>query len=278
MENGAFPFDLSLAKQPVLEISDSEESRSKKRPLTLTCTPSKKRLFLGGIPGFAETPQDVQALLGPGFANARFAALNESATSWLLLLRRWAPSSEDFDTLWAKHPSSLGKGKLFGKEVTFHRYQQSFGTDYAFSGQVAEAHPLNAEESPEVWHVLAKLRAALMQSSLKDCIYGACLVNWYDGGQHSIGAHSDDERGLVPNAPIFAVSWGSHRIFRVTPRKPDAGKKVEVEVKDGDLIVMGGSCQRTHKHAIPPCKASGRRISLTFRCFQSQQTENTSSQ
>ena len=36
-------------------------------------------------------------------------------------------------------------------------------------------------------------------------------MNWYDGGQHSIGAHSDDERGLVPNAPIFAVSWGSHR-------------------------------------------------------------------
>ncbi|CAK8998841.1 unnamed protein product [Durusdinium trenchii] len=184
MENGAFPFDLSLAKQPVLEISDSEESRSKKRPLTLTCTPSKKRLFLGGIPGFAETPQDVQALLGPGFANARFAALNESATSWLLLLRRWAPSSEDFDTLWAKHPSSLGKGKLFGKEVTFHRYQQSFGTDYAFSGQVAEAHPLNAEESPEV------------PQGLNSMLYDATYMMLY-------GTDEDSER---PGFPLFKGS------------------------------------------------------------------------
>ncbi|CAK8998838.1 unnamed protein product [Durusdinium trenchii] len=148
MENGAFPFDLSLAKQPVLEISDSEESRSKKRPLTLTCTPSKKRLFLGGIPGFAETPQDVQALLGPGFANARFAALNESATSWLLLLRRWAPSSEDFDTLWAKHPSSLGKVRLLGwrpslffmssPRLSFSGPSHSFSAFSVFRGSSSE--------------------------------------------------------------------------------------------------------------------------------------------
>ena len=36
-------------------------------------------------------------------------------------------------------------------------------------------------------------------------------MNWYDGGRHSIGYHSDDEKGLVPGAPIFAVSWGAQR-------------------------------------------------------------------
>ena len=69
---------------------------------------------------------------------------------------------------------SLLQGKLFGKEVTFKRYQQSFGADYAFSGQVAKAHPLSAEESPEVWQVLARLRAMLLASHLKDHVYGAC--------------------------------------------------------------------------------------------------------
>ena len=28
--------------------------------------------------------------------------------------------------------------------------------------------------------------------------------------------------------------------------------QVEVELEDGDLVVMGGTCQRTHKHAVPP--------------------------
>ena len=29
-------------------------------------------------------------------------------------------------------------------------------------------------------------------------------------------------------------------------------RQVEVELEDGDLVVMGGTCQRTHKHAVPP--------------------------
>ena len=42
------------------------------------------------------------------------------------------------------------------------------------------------------------------------CCWDPGLVNWYDGGQHSIGAHSDDEKGLtqglgyrIPRAPLW---------------------------------------------------------------------------
>jgi alkylated DNA repair dioxygenase AlkB len=33
----------------------------------------------------------------------------------------------------------------------------------------------------------------------------------------------------------------------------------------GDLLVMGGSCQRTWRHAIPKVASAGPRISVTFR-------------
>ena len=40
-------------------------------------------------------------------------------------------------------------------------------------------------------------------------------------------------------------------------------QQVDLEVKDGDLIVMGGTCQRTHKHAIPPsAKSCGRDLEM----------------
>lgn len=47
MENGAFPFDLSLAKQPVLEISDSEESRhrGKRRLSWAACSVASNSFF-----------------------------------------------------------------------------------------------------------------------------------------------------------------------------------------------------------------------------------------
>ena len=47
-----------------------------------------------------------------------------------------------------------------------------------------------------------------------------------------------------------------------------------VTLRNGDLVVMGGTCQRTHKHEVmqvlkrsPLEEQSGRRINLTFRWF-----------
>jgi len=43
--------------------------------------------------------------------------------------------------------------------------------------------------------------------------------------------------------PIFALSWGEARTFRISPkRQPVEGLHLEVELGDGDLLVMGGEC------------------------------------
>ena len=107
------------------------------------------------------------------------------------------------------------------------------------------------------------------------------LVNWYADGSHYIGAHSDDETQLADSAPIFSLSWGASRRFRMLPKteRPRKGEaplwetdgpreKLTLELGDGDLLVMGGTCQKTHKHDVPKTgNLVGRRVNATFRTF-----------
>mgnify|MGYP004294839989 CR=1 FL=1 len=63
--------------------------------------------------------------------------LTNDGRSWVLLARRFWPSSDDdFEQTWATHPPNKPTGTIYGKSVTFHRYQQSYGYDYKFTGQV----------------------------------------------------------------------------------------------------------------------------------------------
>ena len=75
--------------------------------------------------------------------------LTTDGRSWVLHARRfWPSNSEQFEQIWASHPPNKPTGMIYGKPVTFHRYQQSFGYDYKFTGQVSKALPLSAVPSP----------------------------------------------------------------------------------------------------------------------------------
>jgi hypothetical protein len=48
--------------------------------------------------------------------------------------------------------------------------------------------------------------------------------------------------------------------------KPTAGgRSVELTLRDGDLYVMGGTCQRTWRHGIPKVADAAPRIVIMFR-------------
>ena len=77
-------------------------------------------------------------------------------------------------------------------------------------------------------------------------------------------------RGSPTDRIATIVSVGEARVLALRPRPGGSSGPVSSTVRyplgHGDLIVMGGSCQRTWEHAIP--KASGRvgpRISIQFR-------------
>ena len=55
---------------------------------------------------------------------------------------------------------------------------------------------------------------------------------------------------------VAIVSLGSPRYFLLRPR--GGGAIIKHRLGHGDLIVMGGSCQRTWEHAVPKTNKPGR--------------------
>lgn len=91
---------------------------------------------------------------------------------------------------------------------------------------------------------------------------GFCL---YRDGSDSVAWHGDTiGRSSTEDTMVAIVSLGATRLFAMRPR--DGGVALRLPQSHGDLLVMGGSCQRTWEHAVPKtAAASGPRISIQFR-------------
>ncbi len=88
--------------------------------------------------------------------------------------------------------------------------------------------------------------------------------NLYRDGQDSVAWHGDRIARDLPHAIIAIVSLGHRRPFRLRPRQ--GGRSLGFELGRGDLMVMGGTCQRTWQHAVPKVRRPiGPRISVTYR-------------
>jgi len=92
---------------------------------------------------------------------------------------------------------------------------------------------------------------------------GLCL---YRDGRDSVAWHGDTiGRGSTEDTMVAIISIGTPRALLLRPRG-GGGPTLRHEVGHGDLIVMGGSCQRTWEHAVPKsARATGPRISIQFR-------------
>ena len=98
--------------------------------------------------------------------------------------------------------------------------------------------------------------------------YGVLLanvgLNYYRDGRDSVAWHGDRVARDRDEALIAIVSVGGSRPFRLRPAT--GGSSREWHLGGGDLLVMGGSCQRTWRHAVPKVAAGAPpRISITFR-------------
>ncbi|WP_049573818.1 alpha-ketoglutarate-dependent dioxygenase AlkB [Nonomuraea sp. SBT364] len=91
---------------------------------------------------------------------------------------------------------------------------------------------------------------------------GLCF---YRDGRDSVAWHGDTiGRGATEDTMVAIVSVGSPRPLLLRPR--GGGPSIRHDLGHGDLVVMGGSCQRTWEHAIPKtARATGPRISVQFR-------------
>ena len=91
---------------------------------------------------------------------------------------------------------------------------------------------------------------------------GMCL---YRDGRDSVAWHGDRiGRAKDLDTMVAILSVGSARTLKLRPR--GGGESIGFSLGHGDLVVMGGSCQRTLDHAIPKTSEPvGPRISIQFR-------------
>ncbi len=92
---------------------------------------------------------------------------------------------------------------------------------------------------------------------------GLCL---YRDGRDSVAWHGDRfGRSTSEDTMVAILSVGSPRPLALRPRD-GGGTALRLPLGHGDLVVMGGSCQRTWDHAIPKTtKNVGPRVSIQFR-------------
>lgn len=125
---------------------------------------------------------------------------------------------------------------------------------YAYSG--VDHEPLPWTE--ELLHVRNDMQ------NLSGHVFNSVMLNLYRNGRDSMGCHADNETELGHNPVIASVSLGETRLIRFRHNK--SRKKFELELKDGDVLIMGGEIQHHWRHELPKtAKEKSARINLTFR-------------
>ncbi|MER5383550.1 alpha-ketoglutarate-dependent dioxygenase AlkB [Streptomyces sp. NPDC002688] len=179
----------------------------------------------------------------------RRTALGDGA--WIDLLPGWLSGADElFARLAAEVPWRAERRQMYEQVVDVPRLLAYYRSDDPLP------HP-----------VLAEARDALSAhyaDELGEPFTTAGLC-YYRDGRDSVAWHGDRiGRGAREDTMVAIVSVGAPRDLVLRPRR--GGDSVRRPLGHGDLIVMGGSCQRTWEHAIPKtARASGPRISVQFR-------------
>lgn len=121
---------------------------------------------------------------------------------------------------------------------------------------------------PDALSVLADARQQLSRRYARP--FDTIGFNLYRDGRDSVTWHSDSERYVHEDPVVAIVSVGAPRAFHMRPRTGIAGEHQQFLVGQGDLLVMGGSCQHDWEHAVPKvAHAAGPRLSIMFRHHRS---------
>jgi alkylated DNA repair dioxygenase AlkB len=177
------------------------------------------------------------------------------AGAWIDLLPGWLTGADAlFERLATQVPWHAERRKMYDRVVDVPRLLAFYDEDDRLPDPLlAEAREmLSSHYASELGEHFATL--------------GLCF---YRDGRDSVAWHGDTiGRGKSEDTMVAILSVGEPRALLLRPR-PGAGMSgttVRQQLGHGDLIVMGGSCQRTWEHAIPKtARPVGPRISIQFR-------------
>ena len=86
---------------------------------------------------------------------------------------------------------------------------------------------------------------------------------WNEWLRYGIGPAPDPSEPWRPQWLLLPWLGLAGVAFALRPR--GGGRAHHVVLHSGDLLVMGGRCQKTHLHSVPKENLSGGRISVIFR-------------
>ena len=171
--------------------------------------------------------------------------------AWVDHLPAWVVGSDEvLDRLLGAVPWRAERREMYDRVVDVPRLLAS----YAEPGQLP--HPvLRSAHGALSAHYAAELGEPFAGT-------GLCL---YRDGRDSVAWHGDTlGRGATTDTIVAIVSFGSARALLLRPRA--GGRRLRYALGHGDLLVMGGSCQRTWEHAVPKSAGvAGPRVSVQFR-------------
>lgn len=187
--------------------------------------------------------------VGPLDSRLRRIVLSRGA--WLDVLPGWVRGSDElFERLATGVPWHAERRHMYERDVDVPRLLAWYGPD---------------DELPD--DVLTAARGALTEHYADELgepfvTGGLCL---YRDGRDSVAWHGDTiGRSRSEDTMVAILSLGTPRALMLRPR--GGGETRRYTLGHGDLLVMGGSCQRTWEHAVPKtARAVGPRISVQFR-------------
>lgn len=194
--------------------------------------------------------------IDPGFAALERIELGQGA--WLDVQQHWLRGHQTlFDVLYA--------------ETDWHSHTRDM-----YDRHVAVPRLTGVPAGGRAMSVIERMSEALSRR------YGRALghvsLACYRDGRDSVAPHGDTLGVEVDDAIVAIVSVGAPRRFSMRRVEPDTGggndprgrfwisrDSLALRPGQGDLLVMGGTCQRTWLHGVPKAARAEPRISIMFR-------------
>ncbi|MCW2866377.1 MAG: repair protein [Marmoricola sp.] len=191
------------------------------------------------------------AVTGVGPLAGRVRRTELSHGAWVDLLPGWFEGADEvFASLVDLVPWRAERRPMYDGVVDVPRLLHTYG--------IGEQLPL-----PELTEAREALSAYYAPELGEPFVTAGCC--FYRDGRDSVAWHGDNVgRGRSTDTMVAIVSFGSPRKLQLRPRGGTLA--MTQSLGHGDLVVMGGSCQRTWEHAVPKTsRPVGPRISVQFR-------------
>jgi alkylated DNA repair dioxygenase AlkB len=188
-------------------------------------------LFPGEAPGCDPTLRDLRRTdLGAG--------------AWIDHLPGWVTGHEAvLEALWTTMRWQAQRRQMYDRTVDVPRLVATWPDD-------GSGHPLLSEMHATLSAYYARPLPRVSLAAYRD-------------GRDSVAFHGDRLGPARDDAVVAIVAVGARRRFLLRPA--GGGGSRALDSGEGDLLVMGGTCQRTWQHAVPKVSRADLRITIQFR-------------